>query len=207
MLRQPPTMPVPRDNLISRTSMLTLLRETKQIHRTMYEKQVFFKAIYKIISKLFSTQDQLIGDDPPSSPSSSSSSSSSDGDDENEASFDSLFQSFSQKWLNTQLTHHVSLAAANAFWSMEFQYVSELHDLKVAEGISRKIPQFLQVRKNIYRDMCPDIKMSFVFLNKTDNSIIRINEDHTPLKQYQRNPNYQKLYEEAHIQVNYNLRM
>ena len=58
-----------------------------------------------------------------------------------------------------------------------------------------------QVRKNIYKDMCPDVKMTFAFMKKSDGSVITVEADSTPLTQFQRDPNYQKLYEEAHIQV------
>ena len=81
------------------------------------------------------------------------------------------------------------------------KYVADIYDLKVAEGITRKIPQFNQIRKTMYKDFCPPISMTFVFLNKADGSIISVHEDHTPLARFQRDPQYQKLYEEAHIQV------
>ena len=106
-------------------------------------------------------------------------------------------------WLHTQVTHHVSLAATKAFWKLSFQHVAKLYELKADQGISRKIPQFPQVRKNIYKDYCPDVKMTFAFMNKNDGSIVYVNEDHTPLQQYQRDPQYQKLFEEAHVEVNY----
>ena len=118
-----------------------------------------------------------------------------------EEDFNSLFDSFSSQWLNAQLTHHVSLTACNTFWNLSFKYVSKILEQKNNENIKRKIPQFLQIRKNKYKDICPDVKMKFVFLNKTDQSIINVNEDHTPLKEFDRNPQYQKLYEEAHIEV------
>lgn len=73
--------------------------------------------------------------------------------------------------------------------------------MKLNENVTKKIPQFLQIRKNIYKDICPQIQMTFAFLHKTDNSVIYVSDDHTPIKEYERNPQYQKLYEEAHIQV------
>ena len=75
--------------------------------------------------------------------------------------------------------------------------------MKNAEEINKKIPQFYQVRKNIYQDICPDVKMSFAFLNLEDGSITRVKEDHMPLNQFQRDPKYKKLYEEAHIEVKF----
>ena len=116
-------------------------------------------------------------------------------------SFDSLFDSFSKQWLHTHLTHHVSLAASNTLWQLAFKYVSKIQELKQHEDVKRKIPQFLQTRKNLYKDYCPDIKMNFIFLNKNDQSITHVDVDRTPLKDYDRNPQFQKLYEEAHVEV------
>ena len=126
---------------------------------------------------------------------------SSNEEPDEEISFDSLFQSFSNQWLHTHLTHHVSLAASNQFWQLAFKFVSNIEDLKHQENNSRKIPQFLQVRKNIYTDNCPKVTMTFAYLNKNDQSIIHVNVDQTPINDFDRNPQFQKLYEEAHVDV------
>lgn len=62
-----------------------------------------------------------------------------------------------------------------------------------------------QIRKNIYKDMCPEIKMTFGFRKKSDGSIITVAADSTPLSKFQRDPEYDKLYEEAHIEVKHKL--
>ena len=49
--------------------------------------------------------------------------------------------------------------------------------------------------------MCPEVKMTFVFLKTSDGTIVSVTEDFTPLTKFQRDPDYQKLYEEAHIEV------
>ena len=123
--------------------------------------------------------------------------------DAEENSFISLFQSFSKQWLHAQLTHHVSLAASNEFWNLSFQYVSKMVEMKEKEKVRRKIPQFLQARKNIYTEISPRIFMTFAFLNKEDGTITCVDVEKTPLDKFQRNPQYQKLYEEAHIEVIY----
>ena len=123
-------------------------------------------------------------------------------DDDDEATFESIFQSFSKQWLHSQLTHHVSLAASNSFWELSFKYITKIAELKKKDNIRKKIPQLLQVRKNIYQDISPVVKMCFAFLNKEDGTIIKINSEQTPLNEFQRNPKYQKLYEEGHIEVN-----
>ena len=124
-------------------------------------------------------------------------------DDNNEGgnTYDSVFTSFTENWLQTQLTHHVSLAGANAFWKLCFKYVKEMYELKEAENITRAIPQFVHVRRQVYKEICPEVKMTFVFMNKNDGTLHHVQEDETPLKNYQRDPQFRKLYEEAHIQV------
>lgn len=131
-------------------------------------------------------------------PSDSSSPPSDGGNDET---FYSLLRSLSQKWINAQLTHDVSLAATSVFWKLAFEYIPEIIRLKESEGVKKKIPQFMQIRNTFYSDYCPKIRMSFAFLNKEDNSIIHVKGDRTPLNQYQRDPQYKKLYEEAHVEV------
>ena len=121
------------------------------------------------------------------------------GDDDE--SFSEMLISLANDWLQTQLTHHVSLEATNAFWRLSLKSFHKLIERKTAEGIKRKIPQFVQIRRNIYKDICPDVKMTFVFLNKNDNTIVNVNTNQTPLTDYQRDPQYVKLYEKAHIEV------
>ena len=114
-----------------------------------------------------------------------------------------MFFEFCKQWINAQLTHHVSLEAASVFWKLAFQFVSDIEKLKENEGIKKKIPQFQQIRKTMYKDHCPEVQMSFAFLNNEDDTIIKVKGNHTPLKLYQRDPKYQKLYEEAHIEVSH----
>ena len=59
----------------------------------------------------------------------------------------------------------------------------------------------LQIRKNIYKDISPDVKMTFAFLDKTDGTVLHVQSENTPLTEYQRDARFQKLYEEAHVQV------
>ena len=108
---------------------------------------------------------------------------------------------FTEKWAQAQLTHQVSISAANAFWSLAFENVCKIHQLKGDEGIRKGIPQFVHMRRVMYKEACPKIWMSFTFKNLDDGSIITVQDDHTPLSRYQRDPKYQKLYEEAHIKV------
>ena len=74
-------------------------------------------------------------------------------------------------------------------------------ELKEQEHLFKKIPQYAQIKKNIYKSICPKIHMNFAFLNTSDGTIVKVNSETTPLVQYQRDPKYKKLYEEGHIEV------
>ena len=124
-----------------------------------------------------------------------------DGSEDESNTFNELFKSFSNQWVQTQLCHKVSLTAACAFWKLSFKYVKDIYDKKAAEVVTKKIPQYVTVKKNIYKDQSPDVKMKFTFRNKIDNTIFSVEQDKTPVKQYQRDPKYEKLYEEAKIEV------
>ena len=93
------------------------------------------------------------------------------------------------------------MAACNSFWKLAFRGIPSILEMKKNENIKKPIPQYPQIKKNIYLDLCPDIKMHFVYQNTSDGSIIHVNADTTPINKYQRDPMYKKLYEEAHIEV------
>ena len=76
----------------------------------------------------------------------SSNNEASDEDD----SFQYSFKAFSNQWLHTQLTHKVSLAASNSMWNLAMKNVQNLMELKERDGVSKKIPQFLQVKFKKY---------------------------------------------------------
>lgn len=133
----------------------------------------------------------------PSDPSSDNSS----DDEEVPETYQSLLKKMSEDWLKMQLTHHVSLTATNDFWSLAFKHIFEICSLKAEENVQKNVPQFLHLRNIMYRDACPDVKLTFAFKDLTDGSIILVNNDKTPLTQFQRDPRYEKLYEEAHVEV------
>ena len=69
-----------------------------------------------------------------------------------EDSYKDVMQQFSEEWLQTQLTHHVSLSATNAFWRVSMNFIPKIMELRNAELINRKVPQFNQVfTENIFK--------------------------------------------------------
>ena len=73
--------------------------------------------------------------------------------------------------------------------------------MKAAENVQKKIPQFIHMRNVMNKNICPEVKMSFVFLNKNDGTLHHVQDDQTPLTKFQRDPRFKKMYEEAHIEV------
>ena len=67
-------------------------------------------------------------------------------EEEEDPTFRDLFHSFSKKWAHTQLTHHVSLSAANSFWNTTMEFLPTILELKHLEGNESKIPQYMQVK-------------------------------------------------------------
>ena len=106
------------------------------------------------------------------------------------------------EWLRIQLTHDVSIAATDAFWSLAIQWIGRLHRIRDIQGIKRKIPQFPNQRKKMYEKECPKVSMSFTYMNNETDEIIHVNNvENTPLKNYDRNNAFTKLYESAFIKV------
>ena len=127
-----------------------------------------------------------------------------DGDpDENFVeNYQGLLNEFSRQWYLTQLSHKVSATAAEEFWRIAKTSWPIIIQAKEEEAIEKKTPLFQNQRKKLQRQLCPDIHMEFGFLNLNTGAIVKVASESTPFNQYERSPNYVKLYEEAHIKVN-----
>ena len=131
-----------------------------------------------------------------------------DGPDDNEGIEDddyyNLLNELSRKWLAIQLTHKVSLKATDSFWKVAVAYIGKVFEAKQRQGIRRKVPQFIHQRKQIFSKECPRVSMNFAFKNNDTQEVHVINNvDCAPLKRFQNNPKFTKLYEEAYVDVSY----
>ena len=95
------------------------------------------------------------------------------------------------------MKHHVSAAAANHFWDLSLQYVP-----LVLNQRQRKVPKFNQKRRRILEDHCPPIYMEFFYRNRYDGTIVHYKGSKAPIKAYQNDHKYEKLYELAYVKVN-----
>lgn len=127
-----------------------------------------------------------------------------DDDDEVEEETENYFsvlKELSKQWRLTQLTHHVSAEAANSFWNISMGEIPKLLYFKDKDAVRKKTPQFVHQRRKLDKEFSPEVNMTFGYKNKEDGSIVTVDCTSTPINQYQRNPKYVKLYEEAHIEV------
>ena len=95
------------------------------------------------------------------------------------------------------MKHRVSAAAANSFWEAAFKFIPTV----LEEKKEKKVPQFIQQRRKLYADYCPPVHMEYCYRKKLDSSIIKFHGSSAPLKAYQNNKQYEKLYEMAHVKV------
>ena len=108
---------------------------------------------------------------------------------------------FSKKWLTIQRGHHVSARATNAFWDAAIEMIPQIVEMQKKENICKRIPKFIQHRRKLHMEYCPKVMMEFAFMNKHDQSIETVLSQSTPLKKYQNNSDYIKLYEKSYIKV------
>ena len=102
----------------------------------------------------------------------------------------------SRKWFLGQARHNVSAAAANSFWNLAFEYVP-----LVLQNRDKKIPKFVQQRKKLNSNHCPTINMEYYYKDKSNGNIVKYSGTVAPVKAYERNPNFEKLFETAFVQV------
>ena len=102
----------------------------------------------------------------------------------------------SEKWMLAQMKHHVSAEAANAFWDLAFKYVQPCLQQR-----QKRIPKFVQQRRKLIEDNCPEVHMEFTYRNKITGQIVKYKGKTAPVKMYETNSNYEKLYEMAYVKV------
>ena len=112
-----------------------------------------------------------------------------------------VLESFSEKWLLAQLTHKVSEKATNHFWNLTQEYMPTLMMHHQREGRESNVPGFINQRKKLHRKDCPQFEMEFGFQKKSDGSLKKVLGSTAPLKSFQHNKDYIKLYEVASVKV------
>ena len=81
------------------------------------------------------------------------------------------------------------------------KFMPDLSRLHEEEEVRKNIPKFINQRRALESQYCPEVIMEFGFRKKADGSIVQVQSNEAPLKDLQRNPEYSKLYEIASVKV------
>ena len=99
-----------------------------------------------------------------------------------------------KQWLLIELQHNISKTASNLLWTLALKMVPMLPQTK------KKPPGFPHLRRKLYQNNLPPIKLSFGFEHKATGQLHYVQQETTPLSKYP-SSQYRKLYEIATIQV------
>lgn len=112
-----------------------------------------------------------------------------------------MLDKISKEWQLIELSHKVSKTATNMFWKVATDQLQSLQKFRETNKICRKIPQFRQVRKRLYRKHVPRISLEIGYLERSTGKIIKVEDTtQTPASKYPPNQ-YKKLYEQATVNV------
>ena len=135
-----------------------------------------------------------------------------DDDPESDEDFDfeevddyfTILKYLSKEWLKLERNHQVSKVASEAMWDLAKTWFHKLFMTKNAQGVTRKTPSFIHLRRLLYRDYVPPVHMEIGYLEK-ETGDVTVMED-TPITPKNRFPphRYQKLWDIAHVKVTSN---
>ena len=122
-----------------------------------------------------------------------------DENEEQDNEYQVLLQTLTEKWLLVELNHTVTKAATNAFWRLATSLLPSLFDAKKRLDVTRKIPQFVHIRRQLHKRFLPDIDHSTAYRQEGSEEIVEL-RDHEKLDEIQTNP-FLKIYETASVSV------
>ena len=102
-------------------------------------------------------------------------------------------EELAKKWLNIELSHHVSKTASNEFWKVALQIIPKLVPMK-------KTPTFPTLRKKMYGSLIPPINLHIAYENKATGEVQYVDQESTPISAFPVS-DYTKLFEVATVKV------
>ena len=118
-------------------------------------------------------------------------------DEEPENEYEKLLNSLSEKWLLVELNHSASKAASNAFWGLAIDIIPTLFETRRNLQITRKIPQFVTVRRTLHKKLLPKIHHTVGYEDEISKEIVEIEDGDTSVI---RNSQI-KIFESASVKV------
>ena len=120
------------------------------------------------------------------------------GSEEPTENYMELLNDVAKKWIELELRHCTSKKASDDFWTVAKEAFPRLHRAKVNCMVSKNTPKLPGLRRRMYKERVPKIKIEIGYLNKDTKEIEVAEGDTTP----RMNPQlYQKLYEVATVEV------
>ena len=109
-----------------------------------------------------------------------------------------MLETLRQKWILVEIDHRVSKAASDAFWRLAND---SIHEMYVAKGRGRKIPQMPHLRAQLYDDNTPRVNMDVAYESKDTGEITILKDvDQIPVSRFPPS-HYRKLFEIASVDV------
>ena len=113
--------------------------------------------------------------------------------------YSTILEKLKSKWLLTEINHSVSKTASDAFWKIGLLFFNELH---AAPGRRKKTPQFKTVRRQMYRNLVPEIELEIGYRHKVSGEITVVKDSITPMKRFS-TATFEKIYEIGTVKVNF----
>ena len=116
--------------------------------------------------------------------------------------FHDFQKDLAEKWVLLEISHRVSKTASNELWRLANSGFKKLFELKKQQKVVKKVPQFAQLRRCLYRDNVPPVSLEVAYRNKeTDQVVVLKNlEKDPPVSQYPPDK-FTKLYESATVKT------
>ena len=125
-------------------------------------------------------------------------------EDDNDAQYQDyrdILSKLSQQWIDCENTHRASKTASNAFWDLANKHFYQLYSVKTAQGIKRKIPKLPSLRKKVYDDNVPDVKLTIGYECKETGEIQVVQDvESTPVSRFPPST-HRRVFEIAHVDV------
>ena len=125
-----------------------------------------------------------------------------DGDelDEHED-YRTILSSLLQDWILCEISHTISKKASNSLWKIAQAHFYKLYSAKAAQGVKRKIPKLPQLRKKMYDDYTPEVKMEIGYISKATGEVEVVKDvQSTPVSRYPPST-HRRIYEIAYVDV------
>ena len=95
----------------------------------------------------------------------------------------------------------MSKEASNSFFELGKKWFFDLFEAKARQGISSKTPQFVHLRRMMYKKYVPKVYLEISYMMKSTKEITTLRDlESTPLSRFPPNE-YKKLYEIAYVKV------